>query len=225
MSKKAVFPTFVWSSTFVNVYKDDIQVFKSSSFSGAQHLLGAVEKSVCVADTCGSVDSSRLKMRSSCRNVFSYLRIVTFPDLYIYEFSKSKSKNTDEIHTHNTRAGINLRQTPHRSALARNLPHNAGARFFSCLPRNIKNGPIETRFKSELKEFLIGGEFYSKECDPGITIAVRASAGLRAAAEATVSGLATTRDGAPLPWAVIIVSGPNTGIISGFTKSSWPGIQ
>ncbi|KAG8308608.1 hypothetical protein J6590_105587 [Homalodisca vitripennis] len=58
------------------------------------------------------------------------------------------------VHEHNTRARVNLRQTPHQTVWAASLPHNVGARCFWRLPEPLKCIQNKEEFKRKLKEHL-----------------------------------------------------------------------
>ncbi|KAG8293688.1 hypothetical protein J6590_013838 [Homalodisca vitripennis] len=66
------------------------------------------------------------------------------------------------VHEHNTRARVNLRQTPHQTVWAASLPHNVGARCFWRLPEPLKCIQNKEEFKRKLKEHLVAGCFYTQ---------------------------------------------------------------
>ena len=110
----------------------------------------------------------RLKPRESCRDVFKDLNILPFPCVYIYEtiiFCRFKCDlvRGRDVHEHNTRGRNNPRVAQHRLNLYENLPSQAGVRFMSRLPDNIKHEINTLSFKKNLKRYLAEHCFYSIE--------------------------------------------------------------
>lgn len=110
---------------------------------------------------------ARLNRRSSCRNYFKSLKILTLTSIYIYEvlifykFRGNKIETGADIHNYKTRHRHQHRQIQHRLQLAASLPQNVGPKLFNVLPENIKLEHNQVKFENELKNYLLERACYS----------------------------------------------------------------
>lgn len=102
----------------------------------------------------------------SCKDLFIDLHILTLPSLYIFEmclyvFKNSvKFRRNCEIHNIDTRSRNDLHTAVCRSKLAFRSPNNLGPLLFNNLPVHVKMCKGASKFKSELKKFLLEKCFY-----------------------------------------------------------------
>jgi hypothetical protein len=105
----------------------------------------------------------------SCRNEFVRLKMLTFPNIFIYFVSVYMYKQTFEntivknstIHQKNTRTACNVHIPFCRSSVTQKAPKYIGAIIYNRVPQAIKNEPNLKTFKKCLKKYLQNNQFYS----------------------------------------------------------------
>lgn len=106
--------------------------------------------------------------RTSCRNLFKELGILTTASQYIYSLMKFVANNeslfptNSSVHNINTRSKNNLHKDLKSLTLVQKGVQNSGTNIFNKLPATIKNlVSNKVQFKQSLKDFLVGNSFYS----------------------------------------------------------------
>jgi hypothetical protein len=108
-----------------------------------------------------------LRKRTSCREFFKSLNILTLAGLYILETALFVRDNQqqflqhDVTHQHNTRGADRLVQPQHRLTRSENDPLLAGVKITNCIPKSIKEIKERVTFKRQLKLYLIDNVFYT----------------------------------------------------------------
>jgi len=107
--------------------------------------------------------------RTSCRQLFKELNILTLPSLYILEvtcflirYCQSLELNVN-VHNHNTRRKMDMHIKSHRTNLYKNRVINMGSIIYNKLPDHLKEIDSFKVFKKKLKLFLLLHTFYSVE--------------------------------------------------------------
>lgn len=112
----------------------------------------------------------RLGNRTSCRQYFRMLNIMTVPSLYVYKLvmyvrsnSDSFVRNEDCYNELNicTRNRTDLRIPEYRLAKSQKGPYYCAVKAYNALPSDIKSIRSSFAFKSQLKKYLIDKSFYS----------------------------------------------------------------
>ncbi len=110
---------------------------------------------------------AKLNGRTSCRNHFKTLKILTLASIYIYEllifyrFKSTTFVTGATVHNYDTRHRLEHRQLSHRLELASTLPQNIGPKLFNKLPLHIRETDVLNNFKRFLYNFLVEEAFYS----------------------------------------------------------------
>jgi hypothetical protein len=113
--------------------------------------------------------------RTSCKQSFSALKMLTLSFLYIYSLLCFVVDNVDQyyfvsdIHDRNIRQVLNLKlyQLPTHLSLYKKGSYYIGFKLFNYLPSNLKKLYKDAKqFKLKLKEFLSRHSFYTnlKKC-------------------------------------------------------------
>jgi hypothetical protein len=112
---------------------------------------------------------SGVSSRTSCRQLFKELKILTLASLYIFEitcyirkYCQSLEQNY-QIHQHNTRRKLDIHVNTQKTELYRKSVINMGTRVYNNLPKYLKEISDYKAFKKELKTFLLFQSFYSLE--------------------------------------------------------------
>jgi hypothetical protein len=107
--------------------------------------------------------------RTSCRQLFKDLKILTLSSLYILEvtcflrrYCQSLELNAN-VHNHNTRRKMDIHIKSHRTNLYKNSVINMGSIFYNRLLDHMKMIDSYRVFKKKLKSFLLLHTFYSVE--------------------------------------------------------------
>lgn len=103
----------------------------------------------------------------NCKQAFIDLNILTLPCIYIMEcliyiHSNKNSFTSDQIHSHNTRNKNMLRIPFTRLNKCRYSRNYFCIKFFNVLPTVVQDLPLP-RFKTKIKNYLLGKAFYSCE--------------------------------------------------------------
>ena len=107
--------------------------------------------------------------RTSCRQLFKELNILTLSSLYILEmtcFLKRYCQSLElnaTVHKHNTRRKMDIHIKSHRTNLYENSVINMGSLIYNKLPNHLKEIDSFKDFKRKLKLFLLSHTFYSVE--------------------------------------------------------------
>jgi hypothetical protein len=118
------------------------------------------------------LDSKRILLglghRSSCREAFKKLDILTIPSMYIYAMVMFVVGNPDIYQTNYVLHGINMRQknklhilSVKLSAIQKGVLYSS-IKVFNALPSNIVDLQNNTsRFQNDLRRYLAMNVFYS----------------------------------------------------------------
>ncbi|PNF20445.1 hypothetical protein B7P43_G08125 [Cryptotermes secundus] len=110
--------------------------------------------------------------RSSCRQIFTTLKILPLSSLYIYSLLCFVVLNMDQyqfvsdVHNRDTRQGFNLNlyQPSTHLSLYQRGSYYMGIKLFNSLPLNLKQLYRDVKqFKLKIKEFLYNHSFYTLE--------------------------------------------------------------
>lgn len=101
--------------------------------------------------------------QTSCKNAFKQLGLLTVPSLFIFEcVSYIKSQNISPTfvnHNYNTRRkGSHAVQ--HRLTAFEHKPSYIGMKFFQVLPKKLQTIKKHSKFKEEVKAYLVESSFY-----------------------------------------------------------------
>jgi len=112
---------------------------------------------------------SGVRSRTSCRQLFKELNILTLASLYIFEitcfirkYCQSLEQNY-QVHQHNTRRKLDIHVKTQKTELYKKSVINMGTRVYNNLPKSLKEINDYKVFKKELKIFLLFQSFYSVE--------------------------------------------------------------
>jgi len=107
--------------------------------------------------------------RTSSRQLFKELNILTLSSLYILEvtcflkrYCQSLELNAN-FHNHNTRRKMDIHIKSHRTNLYKSSVINMGSIIYKELPDHLKEIDSFKVFKRKLKLFLLLHTFYSEE--------------------------------------------------------------
>ena len=107
--------------------------------------------------------------RTSCRQLFKELNILTLASLYILEvtcfirkYCQSLELNS-KVHKYYTRRKIGIHVKPHKTEIYKNSVINMGTKVYNNLPKFLKEIDDYKALKKELKQFLLLQTFYSVE--------------------------------------------------------------
>jgi hypothetical protein len=101
----------------------------------------------------------RVRMRSSCRQLFKTLHILPLPSVYIAETLIYVKKNINcysknsQIHAYNTRGKNDLHNIPHSTSLCSESFIHTSLQLYNTLPGHLKVMP-PSKFKSQLQDLL-----------------------------------------------------------------------
>ena len=108
-----------------------------------------------------------INSRTSCREIFKELNILTLPSLYILEVTCWKYCKYLElnrfIHNHNTRRQKDIHIKSCKTEMYKKSVINMGTKIYNNLPGFIKEIEKYKAFKRELQKFLLFHTFYSVE--------------------------------------------------------------
>jgi len=105
--------------------------------------------------------------RTSCRDLFKKLSILTVPCVYIMEttlhikMNKERLKQNLDTHEHETRYRSDFQTQFCRSDILKKSVTNMGAKLYNRLPNYIKNVENLKPFKKQIKTFLLHHTFHS----------------------------------------------------------------
>jgi hypothetical protein len=117
---------------------------------------------------------SKLNFRTSCRDTFRELQLLTLPCLYILEVVMHCQSNHNlvqgrDLYHYRTRGRDNFRVQYHRTEISKKLPTQIGVKLMNKLPDSVKQSNSLKQFKIRLKNLLISKTFYTvgefMECD------------------------------------------------------------
>jgi len=107
--------------------------------------------------------------RTSCRQLFKELNILTLASLYIFEvtcfvrkYCQSLEQNY-EVHEYNTRRKLNIHVKLQKTEIYKKSVKNMGTKVYNNLPKFLKEIDDYKAFKKRLKQFLLLQTFYSVE--------------------------------------------------------------
>jgi len=107
--------------------------------------------------------------RTSCRQLFKELNILTLASLCIFEvtcfirkYCQSLEQNS-EVHQYNTRRKLAIHVKLQKTELYKRSVINMGTKVYNKLPKFLKEIGDYKAFKKELKLFLLLQSFYSVE--------------------------------------------------------------
>jgi len=110
------------------------------------------------------------KSRDSCRKLFTSLKILPFPSLYIFFLLRFVIKNRElfttnnETHKYGTRQLHNLHYPPANLKKHQTVVFYRGVKIYNSLPIYIKKESNDiNKFESLLKKFLLENSFYSMD--------------------------------------------------------------
>jgi len=105
--------------------------------------------------------------RTSCRQLFKELNILTLASLYIFEvtcfirkYCQSLKQNS-QVHQHNTRRKLDIHVKLQKTEIYKKIVLNTGTEAYNNLPKFLKEINDYKAFKKELKLFLLLQSFYS----------------------------------------------------------------
>ena len=107
--------------------------------------------------------------RTSCRQLFQELNILTLVSLYVMEVTCYIRKHhqfldlNSNIHAHNTRRKMDIHIQSYNTDLYKRSVINGGTKLYNKLPGNIKEIDSYKTFKKELKSRLLLHSFHSVE--------------------------------------------------------------
>lgn len=110
----------------------------------------------------------KLSSRSTCRNAFRKLNVMTLATLYIFELlkfvklNKTKFSLNENVHQYNTRQKDHIHVQCTSLHLSENDTFYKGAIFYNILPSNIKELPYK-KFVAVIKEKLTKCSYYDIE--------------------------------------------------------------
>lgn len=108
-----------------------------------------------------------LPYNSSCRLIFKDKKILTISSIYLFKILLYIYKNKhlfplhSNIHTHDTRRKDTFYLNKPNHTFYQKSPIYAGCNFFNMLPSHIKQQTSPSKFRNQLKNFLIQHSFYS----------------------------------------------------------------
>ena len=109
-----------------------------------------------------------LPITASCRQHFKSLGIMTLPSLYIYSLiiytrNQNSIQKRKDIHDYDTRTKNDMATPFYRLSVCQQNPRYIGIKMFNKLTKlhKIDNNFNMSRFKTELKKFLISKCYYS----------------------------------------------------------------
>uniref|UniRef100_A0A1B6F213 Reverse transcriptase domain-containing protein n=1 Tax=Cuerna arida TaxID=1464854 RepID=A0A1B6F213_9HEMI len=138
-----------------------ISLYGATSISNLDAILKLQKKAIRII--------LNLKPRTSVKEHFSSLNIMTVYGIYVFETILSlKSKFNDlnlvgDNHNYSTRKRGDIALNSHRLQLYTKKPTYIGSKFYNKLPQHIRNAGGHTEFKRKLKQFLINKALYSLE--------------------------------------------------------------
>jgi hypothetical protein len=105
--------------------------------------------------------------RASCKPLFKKYEILTMPSLFIFKILVNLKSNFHEylnkqfVHHYPTRFKDNLQYPRHRLCLYEKSPYYMSLRLYNKLPNRLKNIDSVSKFKTELRFYLLEKTFYS----------------------------------------------------------------
>jgi hypothetical protein len=107
--------------------------------------------------------------RTSCRQLFKELNILTLASLYIFKitcfirkYCQSLEQNS-KVHQYNTRRKLDIHVKLQKTEIYKKSVINMGTKMYNNLPKFLKETDIYKILKKELKLFLLFQTFYSVE--------------------------------------------------------------
>ena len=110
-----------------------------------------------------------LTMRTSCKEHFIALKLLTVPSIYIKKTIEHVKKiesdlpHTGDVHSYDTRHRNTLAHIQHRTAAFEKSVKFQGTKLIRKLPNNILSLNELKAFKKSLNEYLVTNSFYSVE--------------------------------------------------------------
>lgn len=104
--------------------------------------------------------------RTSCRDLFKQLRIMTAPAVYIFQLAIYADRNLEKLrtvgdhHTYPTRGRDALEYPMHRTTLFERGPLYRAIKIYNKLPCNLKSYRGR-EFEVRLRKMLVGTVFYT----------------------------------------------------------------
>jgi len=130
---------------------------------------GEINKKIFILQKRAIRSMAGVNSRTSCRQLFKKLNILTLSSLYILEVTcfirkhcQSLELNTN-VHSHNTRRKMDIHIKSYRTNLYKNSVINMGTKIYNKLPNYMKEFDSYKSFRKELKSFLLLHTFYSVE--------------------------------------------------------------
>ena len=107
-----------------------------------------------------------LRRRESCRQIFKDFKLLTVASMYIldavtYVVKNKVGQTAHEVTGRVTRQAQDYFVEPYRLTSSRYNPQHAGQYLFNHLPDSLKKLKNEKSFYKELKNYLVGGCFYT----------------------------------------------------------------
>lgn len=109
--------------------------------------------------------------RAPCKDIFTELKIMTLPSLYIHHCLMYIHKNRDnyttldEMHSYGTRYGKDILLPRLRLSTSRFSVNHYAIKYFNSLPEEIKELNC-LKFKNKIKELLLNGPIFSIDENP-----------------------------------------------------------
>jgi hypothetical protein len=107
--------------------------------------------------------------RTSCRQLFKELNILTLASLCIFEvtcfirkYCQSLEQNS-EVHQYNTRRKLDIHVKLQKTEMYKKSVINLGTKVYNKLPKFLKEVDDYKAFKKQFKLFLLLQSFYSVE--------------------------------------------------------------
>jgi len=110
-----------------------------------------------------------VSLRTSCRQLFKKLNILTMASLYILEVTCFIRKNckfleqNSQVHQHDTRRKLDIQVKMKSTEIYKKSIINMGTKVYNKLPRFLKEIEEYGTFRKKLKLFLLLHSFYSVE--------------------------------------------------------------
>jgi len=110
-----------------------------------------------------------VSLRTSCRQLFKELNILTLSSLYIFKetcfirkYCQSLEQNA-KVHQYNTQRKLDIHVTLQKTEIYKKSVTHMGTKLYNNLPKFLKEIDDYKAFKKELKLFLLLQTFYLVE--------------------------------------------------------------
>ena len=110
-----------------------------------------------------------LSSRTSCRQLFKELNILTLASLYIFEVTcfirkyRQSLEQNSQVHQYNTRRKLDIHVKLQKTEIYKKSVINMGTKIYNNLPKFLKEIDNYKACKKESKLFLLLQSFYSVE--------------------------------------------------------------